>query len=289
MKNFKGRTAVITGAATGIGRSIALTLAREGVNIVIADIDHSAALATRSEVVDLGVQCLAVKVDVADLASVTELADTSYNEFGNVDILVNNAGVTMRPYRASWDASYADYQWMFAINWWGVLHGFHVFVPRMREQEGDKHIVSTSSMAALIPPPGHAAYAASKAAVEIFSLSAREEFILTQQNIGVSVLYPGPVATRIASSERLRSEGDRSEARAVKPFSDYLPADDKAAEDRRAGLGRESLYDAPIDADLVGPMVLNGIKNNLPAIVTQQVPKVPLQKRAQSLLDAWKG
>ena len=211
MKDIAGRTAVVTGAGGGIGRAIALALAENGANVVVSDIEADAARAVAEEVGAHGVGSLAVRADVSRLADVEALATAAYGRFSSVEVLVNNAGVTLRPFRASWDTSYEDFQWMMNVNFWGVLHGHHVFVPRMRQGPGEKHIVNTSSMASVLSIAGHSAYSAAKAAVDGLSNAAREE--LKTQGIGVSILHPGPVRTRIVTSERLRRAEDRSEAR----------------------------------------------------------------------------
>ncbi|WP_285314329.1 SDR family NAD(P)-dependent oxidoreductase [Pseudarthrobacter sp. fls2-241-R2A-168] len=287
MENLRGRTAVITGAATGMGRSMALTFAREGINVAIADIDLQAAEATRDEVLALGVNAIAVQTDVSKLEAVESLAEEAYASFGNVDILVNNAGVTMRPFRASWDTAYADFQWMMNVNWWGVLHGHHVFVPRMRQQPGDKHIVNTSSMASLRPIAGHSAYSASKMAVDGFSLVVREEYKTAGLDIGVSILYPGAVTTRINTSERLRPEQERSEVRGVKPWSSYLPDELQSTDPRQTGGTQNTVLRPPIDPDEVGPMVLEGIKHDKLYIATHPVPQEHIDERRELLANAY--
>jgi NAD(P)-dependent dehydrogenase (short-subunit alcohol dehydrogenase family) len=287
MQNLQGRTAVITGAATGIGRSIALTLAKEGVDVVIADIDRELAETVRDEAETLGVRAIAVETDVSSLEAVERLAEQAYGSFDKVDILVNNAGVTMRPFRASWDTDYKDFQWVMNINWWGVLNGHYVFVPRMRRQPGDKHIVNTSSMTSLRPIAGHSAYSASKMAVDGFSLVVREEYEAAGLGIGVSILYPGGVATRVHTSERLRPEQERSEVRGVKPWASYLGEGAESSDPRQSGAGPGTASREPVHPDRVGPMVVEGIKQNKLYIVTQPVPEKHVRERAEMLQDAY--
>ncbi len=286
MENLRGRSAVITGAATGMGRSIALTLADEGVGVVIADIDLEAAEVTRDEAMSRGVRAIAVQTDVSKLEAVERLADEAYEAFGKVDILVNNAGVTLRPYRASWDTEYKDFQWMMNTNWWGVLNGHYVFVPRMQQQSGDKHIVNTSSMAALRPIVGHSAYSASKMAVDGFSLVVRKEYEMAGLGIGVSILYPGAVKTRIHTSERLRPEQEQSDVRGVKPWSSYLSQEAEASDPRQAG-AVQGTRSQPLDPDVVGPMTVEGIKRNKLYIVTEPVRQEELNERTELLLSAY--
>lgn len=289
MKDLTGKSAVITGAGGGIGRSIALALADQGVAVAVADIDEAAAQAVAAEAAERGVSSVGVGCDVTDLASVQALADAAYDRFGSVEVLVNNAGVTLRPFRASWDTSYEDYRWVMEVNFWGVLNGHHVFVPRMLATEGPKHIVNTSSMASVTSIAGHSAYSASKAAVDGLSNSVREE--LKTQGIGLSILHPGPIRTRIVTSERLRPDDERSENRGVKPWADYVqqvanpivdsPSAEPAADPDVATSPTE--YITPND---VGRLVVEGIQQDKPNIFTHPAPVAELQARFDALLAA---
>jgi NAD(P)-dependent dehydrogenase (short-subunit alcohol dehydrogenase family) len=288
MKDIAGCTAVVTGAGGGIGRAIALSLAENGANVVVSDIEADAAQAVAVEVESLGVRSLAVRADVSQLAEVEALAAAAYAKFGSVEVLVNNAGVTLRPFRASWDTSYEDFQWMMNVNFWGVLHGHHVFVPRMRQSPGEKHIVNTSSMASVLSIAGHSAYSAAKAAVDGLSNAAREE--LKTQDIGVSILHPGPVRTRIVTSERLRRSEDRSEARSIKPWSDYAGAGNPVASN--AASQRDDVVDPDVASGAfeyitphrVGAMVVAGIRANAPHILTHPAPVEALRARTDALI-----
>lgn len=190
----------------------------------------------------------------------------------------------MRPFRASWDTSYSDFQWMFGINWWGVLHGHHVFVPRMRETPGPKHIVNTSSLATLMDVAGHSAYQAAKGAVDGFSNSTREE--LKTQNIGVSILYPGPVRTRIVTSERLRSAEDQSDNRGVKPWSEYV--DKSTLPGPASGETKDpSFTESPtqyINPSEVGRFVVEAILENKPHVLTHPIVVDILDNRREAII-----
>jgi NAD(P)-dependent dehydrogenase (short-subunit alcohol dehydrogenase family) len=307
VEDLNNRSAVLTGAGGGIGRSIALTLAREGVNVAIADIDGQAAGDVAEEARAYGVRALGVTTDVSDLEEVKELADSAYAAFGTVDILVNNAGVAMRPHRASWDTSYSDFKWMMDVNYWGVLHGFMAFVPRMLKTGRDKHIVNTSSMATLTPFAGNSAYSASKAAVEAFSLAARAEFIAAKIPIGVSILLPGAVKTRITTSDRLRPDEDKSAHRSVVAWDTYVtPDEDVASPDlefatelARMAQYRKSTQEPATELsgithflqsivpDLVGPMVLDAIRANRQFVLTHPAPSA-IQDRCDELANSFK-
>jgi NAD(P)-dependent dehydrogenase (short-subunit alcohol dehydrogenase family) len=285
MKEISGRTAVVTGAGGGIGRSIALALAAEGANVAVVDIEDSAAQTVAAEIRANGGKASGYAVDVSDLEAMRRLADAVYTEFGSVEILVNNAGVTLRPFRASWDTSYEDFQWVMNVNFWGVLNGHHVFVPRMREAPGEKHIVNTSSIATLMPVPGHSAYSASKCAVDGFSHAAREE--LKTQGIGVSILHPGGVRTRITTSERLRPDQEQSEARGVKPWSDYAPVIVTEPTEAPADPDYASTATEYITPNAVGRMVVDGIKANKPHILTHPAPIEALRARLDATVAGY--
>jgi NAD(P)-dependent dehydrogenase (short-subunit alcohol dehydrogenase family) len=287
MEIVRGSSAVVTGGGSGIGRSIVLALAAEGVHVVIADLDGEAAEAVAAEVSALGVRGLAHRTDVSKLDDVEALAEVCYGELGSVEILVNNAGVTLRPFRASWNASIDDFRWVMDVNFWGVLHGHHVFVPRMLERPGPKHIVNTSSAATFVTIAGHSAYSASKAAVDGFSLCARAE--LEAHGIGVTLLHPSRVQTGIFASERFRDPAQQSQNRDVAPWIDalhppgYGGAVPDPASSRDPTVAREPLE--AISPARIGAMVVRGIQLNLPHVLTHPAPIADIAARTQDLLD----
>lgn len=198
MRTLKGQVAVITGAGSGIGRSMALALADAGAHVVVADIQRGTAEAVASEVRARGQRSLAHACDVAQAEQVQALADRCFAEFERVDILCNNAGITWRPFRGVADATLDDWRHILGVNLWGVLHGIDAFLPRMRQQPGEKHIVNTASLAGLIPMSGNAPYSSSKAAV--VSLSEAMAIELAQDGFGVTVLCPGQVPTNLRAN-----------------------------------------------------------------------------------------
>ena len=160
MKDFEGKTAVVTGAASGIGRALSLEFARRGMNVVAGDIEETPLKTVQGEIEGEGVQCLPVVTDVADLASVRALADAAFGRFGAVHVLCNNAGVASGG--KIQDATYQDWQWVLGVNLWGVIHGLIAFLPRMIAQKQEAHIVNTGSMAGLIASQGLGVYNTSK-------------------------------------------------------------------------------------------------------------------------------
>lgn len=285
MKELQGRVAVITGAGTGMGRSMALTLAEEGVDLVVSDIELDMAERVRDEAIARGRKAIAVRTDVSTLEEVEGLADTAYEHFGKVDILINNAGVTLRPFRAVWDTSYEDFKWVIGVNIWGVIHGVHVFVPRMREQKGEKHIVNVSSMSTLAKVPGHSTYVLTKAAINGFSDVIREE--LAADGIGVTILYPGYVKTRIATSERLRPENQRSDKRAIPSYDSYLKVDKEEPLTSPVRIQDAGAMQVGIDADEVGPMVVRAIRENRPYCLTHAAPDIPMKAQFDELINSY--
>lgn len=288
MKEIKGKTAVVTGAGGGIGRSIALELAKEGANVVVVDIEEDVALKVAEEVKTYGVDSFGMKVDVSKFEEVKALADAAYEKFGSVEILVNNAGVTLRPFRAHWDATIEDYKWMMNINFWGVLHGHLAFVPRMLETPGEKHIVNTSSMASLWDIAGHACYSASKAAVDGLSNSAREE--LKHFGIGVTILHPGTVRTRIGTSDRLMKEEHQKKQSGVKAWADYVNNEVNIAQKKDVVIPE---FDPDIPSNSMeyitpkycGMFVVEAIRKNKPHVTTHPLIDA-VQKRFDDILDA---
>lgn len=290
MQDIRGKTAVVIAGGNGIGRSIALSLAAEGANIVVADVRGDAATQVAREIRQLGVRALGMVCDVTKLESVEAVADAAFDLSGEVHILVNNAGVAVRPFRAIWDTTIPDYRYMIDTNIWGLVHGIHAFVPRMRLQTGDKHIVNTGSMSALWRVPGNAVYSMSKSAVDTFSTVMRDE--LEDYGFGVTILVPGLVNTAAArDSGSLRSKDEQDVDNTVRPYSDYLEEQGKGV-DVGAGRGRVLLIGAgkpsgAIEPEQVGPMVMKAIKENRPYCFTHPAPVDAIMSKAQTLLEGY--
>jgi NAD(P)-dependent dehydrogenase (short-subunit alcohol dehydrogenase family) len=196
--NLRNRTAVVTGAASGIGRAIAISLARRGCHLALADINEAELARTAEMVASKGIRISHHRLDVADREAVTSFPTIVMAEHGRVDILVNDAGVALG---GTFDqVSEADFEWLFAINFWGVVRMTRAFLPYLRASD-DARIVNLSSLYGLISPPGQTAYAASKFAVRGFTQSLGHE--LSGSPIGVTVVHPGGVATAIARNARL--------------------------------------------------------------------------------------
>lgn len=202
MKDFKGRTAVVTGGASGIGRGLADRFAAEGMNIVIADVEQGALDTAESEMKSAGAMVLAVRTDVSKMSDVQALADKTIERFGAVHIVCNNAGVGGGGPVASWDAPMADWEWVLGVNLWGVVHGVRAFVPLMLKGGDEGHIVNTASVAGLIAGAGGPQYTMSKFGVVGYSESLFHELKMAGDKVKVSVLCPALTNTRIIESGR---------------------------------------------------------------------------------------
>ncbi len=198
-----GRVAVVTGAASGIGRALAEALAGAGSAVVLADLDVRESEAVAERLRRNGATALAVPVDVADPASVDELAKVTLDRFGRVDVLCNNAGVST--FNLIQDQTLDDWRWVFNVNLWGVVHGLASFLPILRGQPTPSHIVNTASMGGLMSGVSFIGpYCATKTAVVSISETLRQECAAYGLPIGVSVLCPSTTETRVMESERGR-------------------------------------------------------------------------------------
>ena len=259
MESFKGTVAVVTGGGSGIGRALALALAREGARVVVADLDEAAMDGVVREARGHGVDALAVRTDVTDLPQVEALAEHAWQAFGAVHVLCNNAGV------ATWGglekATHRDWQWVLGVNLWGVIHGVEAFVPRMIASGQPGHIVNTASMAGLIASQGLGVYNTSKYAVVGLSETLAKD--LKAYGIGVSVLCPMGVETRIRESERSRPVALRNESGPAEPAVELIGR----------SLAPESVAD----------MVLDAIRRGELYVITHDEGLEPLRRRFERM------
>jgi NAD(P)-dependent dehydrogenase (short-subunit alcohol dehydrogenase family) len=206
MQELRGRVAVITGAASGIGLALAERAAREGMTVVMADVEAKALESAAARLRERGGTVAAQRVDVSSEAEVEGLAARVYEEFGGAHLLCNNAGVISRQ-RATWEFSLSDWRWLLDVNLWGVVHGIRSFVPRMLAGGDEGHIVNTASMAGLVTGGlGTAVYDATKHAVLSLTESLYRDLVVRQTKVSASVLCPGAVSTNIFEAERNRPE-----------------------------------------------------------------------------------
>jgi NAD(P)-dependent dehydrogenase (short-subunit alcohol dehydrogenase family) len=270
IKDFAGKTAFITGGASGIGLGIAKVLVERGARVVIADLraDHiDNALAQFAG--GAGSNAVsALKLDVTSREAYADAAARMQADFGGIDILVNNAGVGLEG--PLLQATYADYDFGFGVNVGGVVNGFVNFMPQMIAHGRGGHIVSTASLAAEVVMPAHLAiYAASKAAVCHYCEAVKDE--LGTHGIGVSILLPGPIKSNIHQANQNRPEHLRA-------GSGFGESEQKLSE-RQVG-------DSWMEPEEVGDMVANGILANSTYIVTHGIFKDWQRARVQAVLDA---
>jgi len=202
MQELRGKCAVVTGAASGIGRAMADAFANEGMCVVLADIESGALEEAAAALRGRGARVLAVPTDVSQAEQVQALADRAVAAFGRVDVVCNNAGVALSG--STWEHTLADWQWLLGVNLWGVVHGVRTFVPLMLQQGGEGHIVNTGSVAGLTSNPFMSIYNVTKHAVVTLSETLQKELTLAGAQVRVSVLCPGFVNTRILDAERNR-------------------------------------------------------------------------------------
>lgn len=249
MKNLTGKTAAITGAASGIGRATALKLASCGCNLAISDMNEEGLKETAAMAEKKGVNVSIHILDVSDRDAIYKFADDVKENHKNVNIIINNAGVGLTAKVD--DMSIEDFEWLMNINFWGVINGTQAFLPYL-EESGDGHVVNISSLFGLLSMPTQSAYNASKFAVRGFSESLRMELEMYGSNVSVTSVHPGGIKTNIiANSKLLTKEGIfEDQARATKILEkQFMTTADQAAEQivngilknkRRVLIGRDA-------------------------------------------------
>jgi len=218
MKTFEDKVVVITGSASGIGRALAIDLARRGALLAISDVDDEGL----AETVDLVKRAGAKEVrsdhlDVADRDAFTAYAAAVAEHFGRVNVVINNAGVALAGDFA--DLEYSDMDWIVGINFWGVVHGTKEFLPHLIAS-GDGHVVNISSLFGLISMPGQSAYNATKYAVRGMTEALREEMLIAGHPVGVTAVHPGGIKTAIARNARVSTHEDKTQT--AKLFDEKL-------------------------------------------------------------------
>jgi NAD(P)-dependent dehydrogenase (short-subunit alcohol dehydrogenase family) len=271
MDTFKDRVAVVTGAASGIGRGLADRFAAEGMRVVLADIEQGPLEQAERELRDAGHDVMAVRTDVAKAEAVEALAEKAYERYGAMHVLCNNAGVGGGGW--SWETPLKDWEWVVGVDFWSVVHGIRAFVPRMIKGGDEAHIVNTASVAGLMQGAGNASYTASKFAVVGITEALYYELMATQNTkIGVSVLCPGAVDTKIIDSMRNHPEG-RPE-----PPAEGTP--------EAIGLQfvRDALAAGMKPTELAG-IVLDGIRQKRFYILPHPEHNGVITKRAKAIID----
>lgn len=211
MKGFTDKVAVITGAGSGIGRSLAIALAQGGARLALSDIDAAGVADTAGRCEDLGAKAVPYQLDVADRAAVYAHADDVLDEFEAANLVINNAGVALSADVV--DMDWDDFEWLMNINFWGVAHGTKAFLPHLIDS-GDGHVVNVSSVFGLMGIPSQSAYNAAKFAVRGFTEALRQEIRAARYPVGVTCVHPGGIKTNIAVNARGVPDGvDREQIR----------------------------------------------------------------------------
>jgi NAD(P)-dependent dehydrogenase (short-subunit alcohol dehydrogenase family) len=203
MKDLAGKTAVITGGASGIGLALAHRLAAEKMKLVLVDIEQGPLDAAAKGLSTAGAEVLALRADVSKAADMERVASETFARFGTAHVIVNNAGVGGGT-GPTWKLTESDWDWSLNVNLKGVIHGIRLFVPRLVDSGEEGHVVNTASMAGLTATPWLAPYTAAKHAVVALSECLEKDLRLANTKVGVSVLCPGFVKTNIHLSERNR-------------------------------------------------------------------------------------
>jgi NAD(P)-dependent dehydrogenase (short-subunit alcohol dehydrogenase family) len=272
MQEFTGRVAVVTGAASGIGLGLARRFAREGMRVVLADVEEEPLRRAHAELEDTGAEALAVVANVRDLASVESLADQAYERFGAVNVLCNNAGVSGGG-GFLWETTAQDWEWVLGVNLLGVVHGIRAFVPRMIEGGEPGHIVNTSSVLGLSSGPG-SIYGVSKHAVTRLTEGLHHDLQqATDGRIRCSVLCPGMIATRIIEAERNRPA----------ELSNGREPDPEVLERRR--MMSEHFQQSGMSPDEVGAIVTQAIRDERFYILTHPDVKDRVRTRMEDILE----
>jgi NAD(P)-dependent dehydrogenase (short-subunit alcohol dehydrogenase family) len=269
MKDLKGKVAAVTGAASGLGRAMALAFAREGMDLALGDVDERNLSPVREEIARLGRRAFPMKLDVSNPGEVEAFAEQTVKALGAVHVVCNNAGVS--PIGAAWENTVDEWRWILGVNLWGVIHGVRAFAPRLIAQ-GAGHIVNTASVAGLICPPGSGAYNVTKHAVVALSETLHHDLRERGAAVGVSVLCPAYVPTGIADSERNR------------------PAGISISEKTRETLAREAMLKKAVasgrlSADEVAAAVVRAVKEERFYILTHPRIKGAIRARMEDILD----
>jgi NAD(P)-dependent dehydrogenase (short-subunit alcohol dehydrogenase family) len=276
MKQFSGRTAVITGAGSGFGLETSRIAARRGMNVVMVDVQADALERAAAEIQGLGAQVLAQRVDVSKAAEMEALGRSVAARFGVPHIVFNNAGVGAGG--LIWENTLADWEWVLGVNVMGVVHGVRVFTPTMlaaaaKDPAYEGHIVNTASMAGLLNPPNMGVYNVSKHAVVSLSETLYQDLRLVTEQIGASVLCPFFVPTGITASERNRP----ASATAARPTKSQLIG--KAMNEKAVGHGK-------VSAAEVAGLVFDAIEANRFYIYSHPKALGSVQTRLEDVVQA---
>ena len=275
MKDFAGKVAVVTGAASGIGLGLATRFAQEGMKVVMADVEEPVLQASVTRLRQAEHDVLGVVTDVSSGASVEALRDKALEAYGKVHILCNNAGVGGRGASADiWGATEKDWQWALGVNLWGVIHGVRTFVPLMLEQGEEGHIVNTSSVSGLVP--GNRVYSVTKHGVVALTEALFYDLERLNSRLHCSVLCPGVINTNIMYSNR-----NRPEALSDDPASGDLTPEGRARADRIKHLAETQ----GMQPERLADIVFNAIRDEQFWVLTHTDYDGAIRDRMEGILN----
>lgn len=266
MRELAGRTAVVTGAASGIGRAVAHRLGREGMRVVIADVGTDDLERVKGELEDAAVPVIAVPTDVSDAAAVARLRDAALEAFGAVHVVHNNAGVALPPMPV-WEVDRSLWEWIVGVNLWGVINGIAAFVPLLVAQD-EGHVVNTSSLAGLVSNGRLGPYATTKHAVVGLTEALRGDLRRAGANVGASVVCPALVPTNLGATSARNWPAGAPRPDVTEPRHD--PAVPSSAQSPAA----------------VAEMILAAILENRPYVITHQETRSIVGRRFEEILAA---
>jgi NAD(P)-dependent dehydrogenase (short-subunit alcohol dehydrogenase family) len=285
MKEFKNKVAVITGAASGIGMELARLCAKEGMNVVISDIDTKRLPRVERRMKREGANVLAIETDVSKVSDIENLAKKTLETYGAVHLLVNNAGIGNSKY--TWNYTLKDWEWQLGVCLWGVIHGVRIFTPIMLNQNDECHIVNVSSMEGLLfgSGPGGAIYGLSKHAVVSLTETLQRELEIKESKLKVSVVCPGWVSTRIIYGDIHR------------PAEYFNPPEEEIIDTRNddiytkyaAEFAEASTQSLPITPERAAEIILEEIKEEKLYIFTHKdnFLKARVKERFDGILSAF--
>ena len=270
--NLKNGTAVITGAASGIGLELAKQASLLNMNLVLADIDHDGLLNARSVLSLPDNKIKLVRTDVSSEEDIAHLCNESFESFGSVELLCNNAGVCLN--RLSWEYTSQDWNWLINVNLMSISNAIRYFVPKMLKQNSRSHILNTASAAGLISTPGMAAYNASKHGVVTLSETLYQELIDIDAPIGVSILCPAWVPTRIHESSRNRIDKYGTQ--------NYLKSDASTLYEEQMA---NAVNSGKLSAQQIAALSFSGIMKNDLYIIPHQKINTLIEQRTKRIIQ----
>lgn len=267
MENLNGKIGVVTGAASGIGQSMAERFCKEGMSVVLADIEEESLHAAVDDIVADGGNAVGVVTDVSSKEAIKNLAEETIKHFGAVHVLHNNAGVVAAGLLD--DLTTKDWEWTIGVNLWSVIHGVQTFLPLIKES-GEGHIINTSSSEGLQASAGTGAYNVTKFGIVAITETLSNE-LASFPDINASVLCPGPVQSRIIESERNRP---------ARLWNDGVPAAGLVDNDQSS-----DLLAGAMDPALVAELVIQSIQTNQFWVITHEETKEVVRQRTKALLE----